>query len=527
MTKIPCKRQGTRKQNDMKSTINILTILSITFLMSCQKEYPTGAEYDPYSFATLDEKGGTWTPILLNAPTQISVPAPVAITSPEYLTELDAVKKSMANVIDEDRKLITYWGNNPIVRWNEIARELAAKYNLTPAPNADGTYPAPSAANPGVYPYFPFAHPPYASRAFAYLSAAQFDGLIAAWHYKYQFNRPAPSKNDASIEPVLPDQNLPSYPSDGAVIATVSVEILSALFPLEKEFLKTKAAEMRLMLSLSGMNVESDIVAGEELGKGIAAVYLKRASTDGMSKAQSSKAVSDSLANEAFKRFGWKWQNMESPQRPVGIAPLFGKVKPWHLVSVEAVRPPAPPELNSAAFQNAAKELQETANNLTNEQRKIANWWSDGLGTYTPPGHWNRFATDFIIKYKLNPIRTARVYAYLNTAVQDAGISCWDAKYYYNYPRPIQAIPGFKTILGTPNFPAYTSGHSTFSAAAASVLSYLFPQEKALVEKHAKEAADSRIYGGIHYRFDSEAGLEQGRKVAEFTVQKASKDGAD
>jgi hypothetical protein len=59
----------------------------------------------------------------------------------------------------------------------------------------------------------------------------------------------------------------------------------------------------------------------------------------------------------------------------------------------------------------------------------------------------------------------------MNMAIVDAGISCWDAKYYYHYPRPIQVIPGFKTILGTPNFPAYTSGHSTFSAAAAEVLS--------------------------------------------------------
>lgn len=109
----------------------------------------------------------------------------------------------------------------------------------------------------------------------------------------------------------------------------------------------------------------------------------------------------------------------------------------------------------------------------------------------------------------------------------DAGISCWDAKYHYHYPRPIQTIPGFKTIVGTPNFPSYTSGHSAFSAAAATVLSHLFPAETAKCEKWANEAAESRIYGGIHYRFDAEVGITQGKAVAEYTLDKLKADGAD
>jgi hypothetical protein len=296
---------------------------------------------------------------------------------------------------------------------------------------------------------------------------------------------------------------------------------------LEKQFLKDKADELKKTLIAAGLNVESDIIAGDSLGRGIAKVFLKRASGDGMGKAQTPKPISDSIALAAQSRFGWKWQNMESPQRPVGITPLFGKVKMWNVPNVEVVRPDAPPAIDSPQFKAAADELINIADNLTNEQRRIANWWSDGLGTYTPPGHWNRFATDIIIQYKLNPLRSARVYAYMNMAIQDAGISCWDAKYYYHYPRPIQTIPGFKTILGTPNFPSYTSGHSTFSSAAASVLAYIFPAEKSKVEGWAKDAADSRVYGGIHYRFDSDAGLIQGRKVAEFTISKAAADGSN
>jgi membrane-associated phospholipid phosphatase len=127
----------------------------------------------------------------------------------------------------------------------------------------------------------------------------------------------------------------------------------------------------------------------------------------------------------------------------------------------------------------------------------------------------------------MNPLRTARTFAYLNMAIMDAGISCWDAKYYYHYPRPIQTIPGFKTILGTPNFPSYTSGHSTFSAAAAEVLSNIFPAEAAQCRAWAEEAAMSRVYAGIHYRFDSEVGLDQGKKVATYTVNKMKADGAN
>lgn len=164
---------------------------------------------------------------------------------------------------------------------------------------------------------------------------------------------------------------------------------------------------------------------------------------------------------------------------------------------------------------------------MKEEWRSIANFWQDGLGTYTPPGHWNKIALDYIIKYKLNPLRTTRTLAYINMAMMDAGISCWDAKYYYHFPRPIQTIPGYKTIAGTPNFPSYTSGHSVFSAAAATVLSYIFPEDAGTFNDWAVEAAVSRVYGGIHYRFDAEVGTEQGIEVAEFTVNKAVNDGAD
>jgi membrane-associated phospholipid phosphatase len=192
---------------------------------------------------------------------------------------------------------------------------------------------------------------------------------------------------------------------------------------------------------------------------------------------------------------------------------------------VEEVRAPPPPAPGSPQFESDAAELKKFASHMTLNQRRIANWWEDGIGSYTPPGHWNRFAKDAIVKNKLNPLRTARVFAYMNTAIMDAGVACWDTKYYYHYPRPVETISGFKTILGTPNFPAYTSGHSTFSAAGAEVLAYFFPTDATQFREWAEEAALSRLYGGIHYRFDAEVGIDQGKKVATYAVNRAKTDG--
>jgi hypothetical protein len=116
--------------------------------------------------------------------------------------------------------------------------------------------------------------------------------------------------------------------------------------------------------------------------------------------------------------------------------------------------------------------------------------------------------------------------ALMNVAVADAGICTWDVKFLYYFPRPSQIDPSIKTATGLPNFPAYTSGHATFSGAAATVLSYIFPEEKANLEAMANEAAESRVYGAIHYRFDSEVGLQCGKNIAAFAVQRGKSDGS-
>lgn len=483
--------------------------------------------YSSYGFSDLDEDAGTWTPILLTSADQPVIGTPDDVSSATYLAELEDLKDASSKLSDKQKKAVKYWTNNSIIRWNEIALELIAKYNLIPGPNADGTYTLPDPNNPDGPSPFPFAHPPYAVRALAYLSVAQFDGLISAWHYKYLYDRPSPSTTDSDVNRAYPDSGLPSYPSHDAVIAVASRDILIAMFPLEEDYLNDMADEHMSSLQWAGINVESDIAAGEAIGTEVSSLALTRASGDGMSAAQCSKEISDQIKADAFARFGWSWDNLEVPERPVGLTPLYGQVQMWNVPTVEEVRPPVPPAPGSAEYEENEKELIHFAENMKEEWRYLANFWQDGLGTYTPPGHWNRIAKEWIVSHQMNPVRTARTFAYLNMAMMDGGISCWDAKYYYHYPRPIQLIPGYKTIAGTPNFPSYTSGHSVFSAAGSEVLAYIFPDDAATFRKWAIEAADSRVYGGIHWRFDATVGTDQGIAVAEYTINVAQNDGAD
>lgn len=117
--------------------------------------------------------------------------------------------------------------------------------------------------------------------------------------------------------------------------------------------------------------------------------------------------------------------------------------------------------------------------------------------------------------------------ALLNMSLMDAAIACWDTKYKYYNPRPSQFNPEIKTWTGIPNFPSYTSGHSTFSGAAATILAHIIPEKANAYLAMAEEASLSRLYGAIHYRSDCEAGLACGKRVGAFAVQRARIDGAE
>ena len=514
-----------KNHHSIKKPIQILLILLFWVLtFSCEKNItePIKIAYIP---SKLDEKAGTWKPYVLTKSDEIAITEPKAANSSEYLAELTTLKNAFALITPENKKAVSYWGAGSVYRWNEIARELAAKYNLAPAANADGIYPVPDAANPLAEPKFPFANPPYTARALAYLSVAQYDALVSAWNYKFKFNRKAPSKNDASILPLLPVSDLPTYPSEDAVVAGASYTILVAMFPGEVPYLDSKLAEAKNARSWAGMNVQSEIVAGDGLGKAVAVKVLAKAKLDGMSAANNQSLTVGMI--ESAKNRGIKdtWLSQETPARPP-MLPNFGALSTWNFdkATLSAIRPKMPYIVGSSEWQKELDELSKINNKITREQHRIASYWSDGAGSYTPPGHWHREATNLCFENKYSEVAMARVMALLGTALMDAGVACWETKYYYYTPRPQQF--GLKTSIGLPNFPSYTSGHSTISAAAAAVLGYVFPSNASELTEKAKEASESRVYGLIHFRVDCEMGLVHGKKIGEFAINRGKSDGS-
>lgn len=517
----------------MKKVINIYSLFFVAALVvvawACNKDLDDRSmDYPSLQPAELDADAGTWTPVLLASPDEFPVAAPAATNSPAYIAELNEIKDHQRHLSDDQKAMIKYWSAGAVLRWNEIMRELVAKYNLPPYQNPDDTYPAPSAANPFAYPFFPFANPPYAARAYGYVSAAQYDGLIAAWHFKQLYNRTAPYANDSSVQALVPKSTLPSYPSEDAVVAGASIEMLKLLFPGELAFIQKKADEHMLYRIMSGANVRGEIEAGIALGKQVAQKFTARARTDKAGQAGGNPQLWKSLEEETMAKGEACWFSLETPKRPP-MLPLFGKVLPFLFDSAALVanRPPPPPSTSSEKFREETKEVLHFAQNPTRERLRIVHFWADGAGTYTPAGHWDAIAADEFVKENYSEVRWARNMALLNMALNDAGIVCWDAKYFYFNPRPSQADPTIKTLTGVPNFPAYTSGHSTFSGAAATVLTHLLPDRGEIFHDMAQEASMSRLYGAIHYRSDCEAGLISGQKVGGYAVARAMADGGE
>jgi membrane-associated phospholipid phosphatase len=513
----------------MKKYIHFLAICSAVAgmsvaIVSCDKSItePLRVGYTPTS---VDEKAGTWKTYVLSAPTDVTFAEPTSTTSAAYLAELADLKSKSASLTTEQQQAVVYWGTGAVYRWNEIARELAARYNVPPASNADGKYPVPDAANPLADPKFPFANPPYAARALAYLDVAQYDALVATWSYKYKYKRSAPSKVDATIRVALPTSSLPSYPSEDAVVAAASYTVLKAMFPGEGPFLDAKLAEHQNSRLWAGMNVASDLTAGADLGNQVAAKVMTRARADGMGAANNQALTAGMIESAKARGLADVWLSQESPIRPP-MLPNYGAVITWNFDAATKVklRPEAPPALNSQEFTTALNELKDINKSQTREQARIANYWADGAGSYTPPGHWNRTAANAGMDAKYSEVRMARTLALVNTALMDAGICCWETKSYYYYPRPQQF--GVKTSVGLPNFPSYTSGHSTFSAAAAVVLGSIFPDQADAFWAQAQEASNSRIYGLIHYRFDCTVGLTCGKNIGSYAVARGKADGS-
>lgn len=441
--------------------------------------------------------GGQFQTVVLASGASVAVPAPPADTSAQTQAELAELRtlqfQRVSPVLETARKQLTppqsaatvaFWNTGAVVRWNEIARTLVIR-NGTP--------------------------PPLASRVYASLSVAQYDALVVAYRNKYLYGRPAPRELDRGLIPLVQTASDPVYPSEHATVAGASAAVLTGLFPGEASFLAGRVVEHEDSRLFAGVNFRSDLTAGDALGRAVAQQVLARAATDGAAVAGTQVPIPTTPG-------AWTGVNP--------VLPGWGAVRPWLMTAGSQFRPAPPPAFGGPEFTAALQEVRRISDTRTAEQLRIAQFWADGAGTFTPPGHWNQIGSDLLVARGFNELRAARALALMNMAVMDAGISCWDAKYFYWLLRPSMADPAITLPVGLPNFPTYTSGHSSFSGAAADVLGYIFPDQLNSMRAMSDEAAVSRLYGGIHFRFDNDAGLVTGRSIAQLAIARGRADGA-
>jgi membrane-associated phospholipid phosphatase len=273
-----------------------------------------------------------------------------------------------------------------------------------------------------------------------------------------------------------------------------AAEVLAYLFPDRAGSLRRRAA--------ARVRGSAELRRGRAIGAGV----VKRARRDRSDAA---------FAGTRLSGVGF-WT--EPPGVPAPLEPAAGRWRPWNLRRGSEYRPARPPGPDDPGYGDDVREVYETSLNLTPRQRAIALFWADGAGTETPPGHWNRIGIELVRDARRSYRRAAHIFALLNTAQADAFIACWNSKFLYWSERPVQAIrrtidPNWSPLIATPPFPSYVSGHSTTSGAAATVLGAVFPRRSRSLATMANEAAISRLYGGIHFSFDNDAGLAVGRRV--------------
>jgi membrane-associated phospholipid phosphatase len=343
---------------------------------------------------------------------------------------------------------------------------------------------------------------PLSARHLALFQAALDDAIAAAWHFKGTAARPGAVALDAAINAPSQSNSRPASPSDYAAAATAAAGVLEYLFPARATHFSAKAEEAIQTRLLAGVEYPSDVEAGRMIGRKIAALAIGRGKSDG----------SDAKWTGSIPEGPGKWKGVNP------IAPAAGTWQPWVLANAAEFRPSAPPASDSEQVKAALNELKTFPRTPKSNHRAIFWEVNGGARAHTL---WNEIARMKLLENEQAPAVASRVLAAVNIALLDAGIACWDAKYAFWYVRPSQLDPELKTLFAPPNHPSYPAAHGCFSTAAATVLASVFPSDRERLLALSKEAAEARVWAGIHYRFDIDAGQELGRRVAEKTLERA------
>ena len=290
-------------------------------------------------------------------------------------------------------------------------------------------------------------------------------------------------------------RNGPDHRSISAAIGGASAAILASFYPLDVAEIQDSLDAQQLANEALGIK-HFDFDAGEAIGRAAAARVLEYSLSDRVG-----------LANPGLPP--------AEPGKWIGTTLVRGGylARPFFLETGHELLPPPPPAFGSAEFNSALQEVIDISRTRTQAQIDIVRYWA-AQQTSAYDGAMNRKAVELIRAYGLGDFEAAELLFRLGAATFDAAVGCYNAKYHYWYIRPHQAAPGLVTVINAPLHPSYPSGHSCHSGAATGVLAAEFPNERDQLAAMADEASMSRLYAGIHYRFDMDAGLELGRAAA-------------
>jgi hypothetical protein len=383
--------------------------------------------------------------------------------------------------------------------------------------------------------------PPVASRIYVYTSLAAYEAV--------RYTNPAEESITAKLNdfPEMPQPDKNKEYNYTLAASKAFYDVMRQITFSKDTVLKYEEQTYSPFKEVLKKEVyDSSIAFGEAIAKKI----MQRAAADNYKQTRPMEKFYGS------KEDG-KWRPT-SPDYLDGVEPYWNKLKPLTLDSASQFDPGPPPVFNKtvgSVFYKMNKEVYDTGKNLTNEQKDIARFWDDNpfvtehsghlmaaTKKQTPGGHWMGIASIACRQGKAGVIQSAKTYALTAVALFEAFMSVFDTKYRYVYVRPITAIndmidPKWEPFLQTPPFPEYTSGHSTITGAAATVLTQLYGDNFAFNDtsnmryvnmqrnfssfiQASDECSVSRFYGGIHYRISVDKGAEAGKKIGAYIVNK-------
>ena len=464
---------------------------------------PTAPEM-PLSMAP---EAARWAPAVIANVDALVPPPPPAFGSPAAKAESAEVLAWQKRRTADDLKAIAHWNAVPVpIRWSEEVRSEIITASFVP---------------------------PKGARALAMVHAAMYDAMLVTWRAKAKYKRPLPMQVNPFLKAVAGDPGVPSYPSEHAAISMAAAATMAALFPDHADQLRAKAKLVGETRIAAGAAFRSDVDAGLAIGEAVAKELLAKRMADG-----SEKSV-PSIARAAGR--WWVPEPME---------PAAGQWNTWLLKSGNQFRMTYDGKLDpkDPSVKKAYAEVVAVHKKLTPHQIERAIFWNfdvpailwgdialraveNGRKPTKPDSMgimWSDIARKAIADKRMDTPHTARMLSVLHLTLADAFIACWDTKYANRVPRPFMAAPAgtqLQTVVPTPPHPSWPSGHATASMAAAVVLSKYFPAQAKQFEAQAREAAESRLWGGIHFRKDNDDGLKLGKKLGTYCLQQAERKG--